>query len=411
MAGQEARPATPSLDRVTADDRALVAFLRDIVRIDSTPGREEAVTARIVEEMSHLAFDEAAVDEAGNAVGRIGSGRPVVLVDSHVDTIPLHQVERWKHAPLAAEIADGRMYGLGTCDMKASAAASVHAAARLKRAGGAPGTLFISCSVAEEMMEGAALAATVDRCEPDVAVIGEPTDLRLAVGQRGRAKLEVVITGRASHAGHPEVGINAAERMADYIGAAARLQHPRDPQLGPRILTCIDVHSDPYPSVSQVPPLCTARFDCRFGRGESERSLLAMMESLGSIWSGLAEPPGLDCHLYETEFLAGGRQFRIPEFAGAWYTDPASPIVSTALAGMQDAGIEPRTSTYGFCTNGSLTAARGIPTIGFGIAREEEAHTVDEWVSLDSLFRGTRGYMTIVQRLLELDTAEIQATH
>jgi putative selenium metabolism hydrolase len=394
---------------LNTDDAALVTFLQEIVRIDSTPGHEGAITERIVDEMKHLGFDEAGVDVAGNAVGRIGSRKPVVLVDSHVDTIPLHEVDRWKHAPLAAEIADGRMYGLGTCDMKASAAASVYAAARLKREGSPRGTLFISCSIAEEMMEGAALAATVDRCEPDVAVIGEPTDLRLAVGQRGRAKLEVIVTGRPAHAGHPEVGINAAERMAEYIGAAARLEHPRDPELGPRILTCIDVHSNPYPSVSQVPASCTARFDCRFGRGESERSLVAMMSRLGAIWTGIAEPPGLDCHLYLAEFAAGGRQFQIPEFAAAWYTTPSSPIVAAALAGLEQAGIEPRTSTYGFCTNGSLTAVRGIPTIGFGIAREEEAHTTDEWVNLESLYRGTRGYAAIAERLLALDVAEIQA--
>jgi len=393
------------------DDRRLTSFLQDLVRIDSTPAREEAITHRIVDEMKHLDFDEAHVDGAGNAVGRIGKGHPAVLIDCHIDTIPLHQVDRWKHPPLAAEIADGRMYGLGTCDMKASAAASVYGAARLKRAhAGAAGTVFVVCSIAEEMMEGAALAATVEQCEPDMVIIGEPSDLKLCVGQRGRAKIEVQVTGRGSHAGHPEVGINAAERMAEYIGAAARLEHPTDDKLGPRILTCIDVKSEPYPSVSMVPPLCKARFDCRFGRGETPDSLLEMMRGLSSVWSGLAEPPGLDCHLYLTEFVANRRQFSLPEFAAAWYTDPSSPIVGACLAGLADAEIDPVTSTYGFCTNGSLTAGTlGIPTVGFGIAREQEAHTVDEWVSLDSLYRGTRGYTAIVQRLLGLDVARAYA--
>ncbi len=393
------------------DDERLTKFLQDLVRIDSTPGREDAITPRIVAEMRELDFDEAVVDEAGNAVGRIGTGGPVVMIDCHVDTIPLHQVERWTHPPLAAEIEGGRMYGLGVSDMKASAAAAVYAAARLKREhAGAPGTLIVSCSIAEEMMEGAALAATVDRWEPDVAVIGEPTDLKLCVGQRGRAKLEIVVTGRASHAGHPEVGVNAAEHMAEYIVAAGRLEHPRDVKLGPRILTCIDVHSEPYPSVSQVPPLCTARFDCRFGRGETEESLVAMMRGVGSVWSGLAEPPELDCHLFLTEFVAHGRRYSVPEFAAAWYTEPSSQVVEASLLGLRDAGIEPVTSTYGFCTNGSLTAGlRGIPTVGFGIAREEQAHTVDEWVSLDSLYRGTRGYTGLARRLLGVDVAGVRS--
>ena len=384
------------------DDVGVLAFLQDLVRIDSTPGREERVVQRVIDEMRALGYDEASVDASGNAVGRIGSGGRSLLVDCHIDTIPLHDAGRWTHPPLGAEVANGRLYGLGSSDMKASAAASVHGVARLKAKGGAlPGTVWVSCSIAEEMMEGAALADTVARCEPDIVVIGEPTDLRLAVGQRGRAKLEVKVTGLTSHAGHPEVGLNAVERMAEYIGAAARLQHPVDDALGPRILTCIDIHSEPYPSVSTVPGACVARFDCRFGRGETETSLLDLMDGLGSVWEGLERRPGLDCHVYRAEFdTYNGRSYSVPEYAAAWYTDPGSPLVLAGLAGLREAGIEPRISTYGFCTNGSLTAARGIPTLGFGIAREQEAHTVDEWVSLESLNRGTRGYTELISHLL-----------
>lgn len=389
------------------DDARLLAFLQDLVRLESTPGREEAVVQRVVEEMTLLGFDDATVDSPGNAVGRIGRGGPVVLIDCHVDTIPLHQPERWTHPPFAGELDGDRIYGLGVCDMKASVAAAVYGGARLKESlADRPGTLLVCCSIAEEMMEGAALAATVDRCAPDLVIIGEPTDLKLCVGQRGRAKLEVKVTGLSSHAGHPEVGINAAERMAEYIDAAARLQHPHDEVLGPRLLTCIDVHSEPYPSVSTVPASCVARFDCRFGRGETEESLLDLMRGLGAIWKGLPRPPELDCHLYLAEFEAHGRRYSIPEFAAAWYTDPASALVQASIAGLADAGIPPVTATYGFCTNGSLTAGlRGIPTVGFGIGREQEAHTVDEFVSLDSLYRGTNGYTAIAERLLALDLA------
>lgn len=386
------------------DDHHLLAFLQDIVRIDSTSGREDAVVERIAEEMERLGFDESVVDEAGNAVGRIGSGSPVLLIDCHVDTIPVHQKSSWRHPPFAAEVDGERIYGLGVDDMKASAAASVYGIARLKRhAPPERGTVYVVSSISEEMMEGAALAPTVERCAPDFVIIGEPSDLKLCVGQRGRSKLEVVVKGRSSHAGHPEVGLNAAELMAEYIGAAAALKHPSDDRLGPRILTCIDVHSEPYPSVSQVPNTCTARFDCRFGRGETQESLLAMMRGLASVWDGRAEKPGLDCHPYLTEFVAHGRRFSEPEFAAAWYTDPQSDVVKASLAGLAAAGIEPVMSTYGFCTNGSLTAGiKGIPTVGFGIGREQEAHTVDEWVNLDKLYRGTKGYTALAQHLLGL---------
>src|SRR5919106_1101107 len=89
-----------------------LGFLQEIVRLESTPGREEAVVARVVEEMRRLGYDEAYVDDAGNAVGRVGHGSPVLLIDSHIDTIPMHSPGAWTRDPLAATIADGRIWGL-----------------------------------------------------------------------------------------------------------------------------------------------------------------------------------------------------------------------------------------------------------------------------------------------------------
>src|SRR5947209_15857124 len=100
---------------VGADNAWLLAFLRDLIRTHSSSGLEEAIVRHIVQEMRDLGYEEARVDEAGNAVGRLGAGRPVVLIDGHVDTIPLHSLERWAHDPLGAEIEDGRLYGLGSC--------------------------------------------------------------------------------------------------------------------------------------------------------------------------------------------------------------------------------------------------------------------------------------------------------
>jgi putative selenium metabolism hydrolase len=384
------------------DDR-LLAFLRELVAIDSTPGREERVVHRIADEMKSLGYQDAHVDEAGNAVGHFGQGSPVVLTDCHVDTIPAHSEGQWSHDPLAAEVANGRLYGLGVCDMKASAAAVIYGVARLFESGQAPpGTVYVVSSIAEEMMEGAALAYTFDRCKPDIALIGEPTDLRLAFGQRGRAKIEVDVIGAASHAGHPEVGVNAVELMAQFVTSVAAIKHPTHPVLGPRTATCIDIHSEPYPSVSMVPPLCRARFDCRFGPDETKETLMAMLAEHRSVWSDAARPPELEVHMYVAEFdTFTGRRYSVPEYAPAWLTDPDSAVVQACVAGLTKAGLNADRSTYGFCTNGSLTAGlRGVPTVGYGIGREEIAHTVDEYIEIDRLYEGTAGYTHIIGALL-----------
>jgi putative selenium metabolism hydrolase len=375
-----------------------VELQQELVRLESTPGREREVVARAVAEMRRLGYDDAYVDEAGNAVGRIGSGGPVVLIDCHLDTIPLHGRELWTHDPLAGEISGDRLYGLGACDMKGSAAASIHGAARLAgRAGG--GTVYVVGSIAEEMMEGAALAHTVHACRPDAVVIGEPTDLRLCHGQRGRAKVAVLVRGRSSHAGHPEAGVNAAERMAELIGAVAALEHPVHPRLGRRSITCIDVHSEPYPSVSTVPDRCLARFDCRFGPEEDESSLRALLEAPAAGWEDASVEVGLAPAEFETYV---GRRYVVPELAPAWLQPPDAPIVRAALAGLERAGIAPRLTTYRFCTNGSLTAGTlGLPTVGFGVGREADAHAVDESIEVAQLERAVDGFAGLAAALLD----------
>jgi putative selenium metabolism hydrolase len=380
-----------------------LAYCRDLVRIDSTPNHEEPIVTRVVQEMRELGFDEAGVDEAGNALGRLGQGRPVVLLDCHIDTIPLHSRQRWQHDPFRAAVDGGRLYGLGSCDTKGSAAAMVYGVAALKEhRTQLRGTVYVVSSIAEEHMEGAALASTFEACAPDMAIIGEPTDLCLNIGQRGRAKLEVTVTGRACHAGHPTVGVNAAERMAELIGAVAKLSHPTHPLLGARSITCIDVHSEPYPSVSMVPGTCTARFDCRFGPDDTAESLTALLRAQRHVWDDLDRPPELDCHVYEAEFETYvGRRYRVPEFAAAWETDPASPLVRQCLAALEEVGLPPCTSAYRFCTNGSLTAGlRGVPTVGFGVGCEADAHTADESIAVDDLYRCADGFAAIVGRLL-----------
>jgi putative selenium metabolism hydrolase len=395
------------LTEASSADGRLLEFLREIVQIESTPGREERVVRRIEEEMRQLGYEEAYVDDAGNAVGRMGQGSPSVLIDCHIDTIPMHSPGRWRHDPLGAEVEGGRLFGLGVSDMKASAAASIHGVARMFTADPPAGTVYVVSSITEEMMEGAALAATFDRCSPDVAIIGEPSDLRLCIGQRGRAKLVVDVVGEACHAGHPEVGINAAERMAEFVTAVASLEHPTHPALGRRSVTLIDIHSEPYPSVSMVPATCRARFDCRFGPDETAKSLVALLSKQTRVWEGVDRPPGFECHIDVAEFETfNGRRYSVPEYAPAWLMESDSEIVRAGLAGLRGAGLPAETSTYGFCTNGSLTAGlRGIPTIGYGVGREADAHTVDEHIDIENLFRAAAGYGAIVAALLRAPVA------
>jgi acetylornithine deacetylase/succinyl-diaminopimelate desuccinylase-like protein len=252
-------------------------------------------------------------------------------------------------------------------------------------------------------MEGGALAEPIGALRPDAFVTSEPNDTRLCIGQRGRAKIEVRVTGRACHAGHAAVGLNAAHAMAALINEVGRMDHPTHPRLGRRDLNCIDVHSEPYPSVSTIPGDVTARFDCRFLPGETPESVVALLvDAAGRAWVGWPEQPALEVALVESAFETWtGRGFALPEYAAAWWTPEDSALVRAATSALTSVGLDPTPTHYSFCTNGSYAAGLcGIPTIGFGVGVESMAHQVDEHVSLTSLRVGAQGYAALATMVL-----------
>jgi putative selenium metabolism hydrolase len=382
---------------------ASLPLARSLAMTASVSGDEERAVSLVARSMREAGFEDVRIDDAGNAIGVTGDGEgPRLLIDGHVDSIPLHSVERWTVDPFGGVVRDGRLYGLGICDQKASIAAAVHGVMSARAAGTIRGRVAVVASVCEEAMEGQALAPVLDWFEPDFAITSEPSDTRLCIGQRGRAKLRVVLLGRACHAGHPREGVNAATALAALITEAASMTQPVHPDLGGRDLTCIDVASWPFPSVSTVPERAEARFDCRFLPGETRESLVALLHGCANrALRDWPEPPSVSVGLVQARFASWtGATFEADEFCPAWWTDETSPTVAAARAAMESAALDSTPTHYSFCTNGSLTAGvRGIPTLGFGVGLEHVAHQVDEYVTLASLAVGERGYEALADHL------------
>jgi len=384
----------------------VIDLARALAMTPSVSGAEEAAIRLVASALTDLGFDEVRIDTSGNGIGvaraPVGARGPRLLIDGHIDSIPLHSKERWTVDPFGGLIRGGRLFGLGICDQKASIASAAFGVAAARMAGELGGDVAVVASVCEEAMEGQALAEAISWFDPQVVITSEPNDTRLGIGQRGRAKLEVTVTGRACHAGHAGEGLNAAEALAAMVVEAMAIDHPTHPRLGRRDLTCIDVASWPYPSVSTVPGRAQARFDCRFLMGETPESLVALLTGCAArAWAGWAEQPALEVGLVRAEFTTWtGARFEAPEYCAAWWTEEESVPVRQATAALLDAGLDPTPTHYSFCTNGSLTAGLlGIPTLGFGVGLEHIAHQVDEFVTIDSLMAGERGYRALASHL------------
>ena len=313
-----------------------------------------------------------------------------MLFDAHMDTVGVSDPAAWSRDP-AGEVHGGRLYGRGSLDMKGPLAALVHGAAAARPA---TGRVVVSASIAEEMIEGFATVEVARRVQPDVAVICEPSGRRVVVGQRGRAELIVEVQGSPTHSSRPELGVNAVDAMADVLAAARSIELPSHPALGPAILVPTDMISRPFPALSVVPDLCTVTFDRRTLPGEGEDDAVGPLRAAVEAAVAPFGATGRVTIGVDRFDSYSGAPVEAPNFAPAWFTDPGSPPASTALAAL---GAEPH--HWAFCTNGSGTAALGIPTIGYGPGDETLAHRVDEFIELDELYAGALGYATLATAL------------
>ncbi len=160
--------------------------------------------------------------------------------------------------------------------------------------------------------------------------------------------------------------MNAAQAMVDVVYALRTLQAPHHEALGDGILVLTDVMSEPYPANSVVPNHCVATFDRRTLPGETADGVLAPIARCVEVAVAESGAHGSVC-IAEDDFTTyTGARVTGRNFADAWYVPEGDAIVQRALRAMREAGIEPRTTHYAFCTNGSGTAGMGIRTVGFG---------------------------------------------
>ncbi len=158
-------------------DTEAVEFLEQFVRIPSLSGDETAVATFLVAQMQNLGFD-AAIDEAGNAIGHVGAHGPLVVLLGHIDTVA---------GAVPVRFEDGVLYGRGTVDAKGSFASFVWAAAQAHHTATLNCRVVLVGAVEEEAATSKGAHYVVNRYTPDYCVIGEPSGWdRITLGYKGR---------------------------------------------------------------------------------------------------------------------------------------------------------------------------------------------------------------------------------
>ncbi len=388
-----------------SDQDAIIELTRKLVASPSHAAVGEKAVALVAREaLSEAGYEDVRIDELGNVTGVIpGDGDDYVVFDGHLDTVGVGDADAWMTDPFKATKIGDRLHGRGTADTKGAVAAMIVGVARLKDRQPAC-NIVVSASIAEELVEGHALGAVLDRYPAKAVVIGESTGLRIARAQRGRAEILIQTRGVPAHSSTPHLGVNAVKAMAAVISGLSALILPEDDLLGPAILEVTDVMSHPYPGLSVIPERCDATFDRRLLVGEDEGSILAgIEEALDQIKQDYPQLQAQESIAVDRFTSWTGAEVVAPNFAPAWRMDDDAPIVQAAVAALGTVGLPALLSHYAFCTNGSQSAGRrGIPTIGFGPGDEAQAHTIDESVEIEQLLRAADGYEALAGTLAEL---------
>lgn len=386
------RQREPLEKLVRSHENEMVQFLRDLIAIPAESCQEGPVIERIRQEMEKVGFDEIRVDPMGNILGRIGSGRRIVMMDSHTDTVGVGDRHEWQWDPYQGKVEDGYIYGRGACDQRAGMASMVYAGKMIKELGlEGDATVYMTGSVMEEDCDGLAWIYILREggIRPDCVLITEPTNLRVYRGHRGRMEIEVHLRGRSCHASAPERGDNPVYKMGGLLWQIeelnARLRN--DPFLGKGTVAVTGIRSV-SPSLCAVPAACTIHLDRRLTAGETRESALAEIKALPA-----AQGAEVEVLRYARPSYTG-LVYPMEKYYPTWILEETHPAVQAAVDAYQGLhGTRPVVDKWVFSTNGvGSMGTCGVPTIGFGPGDEVCAHTVHERMAISHLREAARFY-------------------
>ena len=384
------------------DNTEILELLQAMVRAPSHPGirRQEEATAHVLDAYlrKHGIPGELVEVREGrpNLIATLAGKKPGrhLLLCGHLDTVPPNAGSPADF--FSAHVENGRMSGRGTVDMKGALAAMAAALVDIHEAGGLDsGTVTLAAVIDEEMESLGAEALIKSGFKADGAIIGEPTENRVAIGHKGLEWLEVRFTGKAVHGSMREEGIDAISAAAHFVSLVEKdlipgFERRRDPVLGLPAINLGTIRGGQQPSM--VPDDCRIQLDRRWVTTETIDEVFDDIEGL--LAQVRAARPGLKTHLE-----------RMPEgmatmLHGPIVIDPGHALVRAAQGALDDAGERDSPLTvFPAWTDGALISREaGIPTIIWGPGELKLAHSAEESVPVEDIFLAARLYAVAARR-------------
>ena len=362
----------------------LVDVLSSLVKTQSVnPGTSEKAMADVVEGwLAEKSIPTTRVEFAPGrpSVGAVIHGAhegPTVVLNGHLDTVPIDSESLWTTDPFGAEVRDGHLFGRGACDMKGGLAVQIGVAHYLREIDPAElrGSLVLHFAAGEERGEPGTRSLLEAGFRGEYGITTEPTSLRVATATRGVATYALRIKGRSVHGSRPEAGVNPIwalgpilEMLAEYDAEVRLRPHPLLPGgscTPTRVLAGVKENA--------VPDDCALLVDRRLLPGESAEAEGADL---------LKRMQGLDEFNPELEY----------ELATDYVVEPAeispdSPFVARMLAVVGEVTGEP-SEVWGAPFSSdvrNLVNDAGMAAVTFGPGDTRFCHCPDERVPIAEL--------------------------
>lgn len=312
-----------------------------------------------------------ALPHRANVLARLspaGAPRHRIILAPHLDTVGGMEVPGDLFSPRRE---GGRLFGRGACDTKGSVAAMLSALVTVAKSGRRPDKteiIFVGL-VDEECGQAGSRAWVAAGMKADLAIVGEPTRLRVVTAHKGVLWLRLETLGRAAHGARPELGVNAVHAMARVVDAlatdyAARLRRRRHPLLGHATVNVGSIEGGRQPNI--VPAQCAISLDRRTLPGETDAQVLREIRAV------------LRRHQLRAEITSLQRESCLP-----LETSAKLPLVEQFLCASGQrtlVGVD-------YFSDAGVLAEGGTPSVVFGPGDIAQAHTPEEWIEVKQLDR------------------------
>ena len=316
-----------------------IGLTQEMVRIDSTNGREDALARDLEARLKSLGVGkvwcEKTFEGRLNSLWELDSGRPGprLLFTGHLDTKPV--CEGWQRDPFDGAIENGRLHGHGVMDMKAGLGSLIGGIMTLVDSGIELKGRLTFAAVADHMGQQTGSIDLFRRHSFDHCVLAELTDMQIYIAHRGRYYFDISTIGRSAHTCHKHRAINAIEKMLPVVDELSKLEYfPAIPQdmkelVGAELFIAVGrIWGGLFPGgPSMIPDRCTIRVDTRPQPGVPIEEVKAVIQS--ALDRARARDPEIVLEVVEADvkssFMVARDAPIVAALAAAWETTMGRP--------------------------------------------------------------------------------------